>query len=183
MPSMRKGIFFSSLVCLLFSVGVAGAVDSCGAGYVLVETRKKIDGIPTAECQKLWCRDLENGKMMGSGDRPNAGYQATSFSSELCDADGNCVECWGARKWCSGDVTGIWNPDLGVYTRGADNTVYQSYQKSTCFTWRLEKPDCESGTTAILQDGKWVCAISTGTTDAARASAVRRTSTVRRIKR
>lgn len=179
---MRKGILFSLLFGAMFFNSVAVAADSCGAGYVLVETRKKIDGIPTAECQKLWCRDLENGKLMGSGDKPNVGYQSTSYSSELCDADGICVECWGARKWCAGDVAGVWNPEYGAYTRGADNSTFQSYQKSSCFTWRLEKADCPAGETAILKEGKWVCAVPGNTAEASRASAVRRTGTMRRIK-
>jgi len=180
---MRKRILLFIPFALVFATVADAAVMSCGAGYVLVESRKKIDGVPTAECQKLWCRDLENGKLMGSGDRANTGYTATAVPTELCDVDGNCIECWGARKWCSGEVAGVWSPQLGAYTRGADNSTYQFYQKASCFAWRLEKPDCESGKTAILQDGKWVCAVSTGTTEASRASAIRRTGNVRRIRK
>ena len=168
----------------IFGVAAANAAfTSCGPGYVLVESRKKIDGVPSAECQKLWCRDLETGKYMGQGNRPNNGYQETSMASELCDAGGRCVECWGARKWCSGEARGDWNPEYGAYTRGGDNATYQSYQKGGCFAWRLEKPDCDAGQTAILQNGRWVCATSSGTTEVSRPSAVRRTGTMRRITR
>lgn len=181
-----RNIFVAVLAVLCAVDANAESVMSpdCGAGYVLVELRKKIDGVPASECQKLWCRDLENGKTMGSGDKANSGYQKTSSFDRLCDADGNCVECWGERKWCAGEVRGEWNAEYGAYTRGGeDNATYQSYQKGSCFAWRLEKPTCESGKTAMLQDGQWVCAIASGTSEASRASGVRRTGTMRRITR
>ncbi len=183
---MRKSIFIIAILSIV-GINVANAATestalSCGPGYVLVETRKKLDGIDVAECQKLWCRDLETGKTMGNNDKPNSGYRSTSSMNQLCDAEDNCVECWGERKWCAGEPKGDWNPGYGAYTRGSDNATYQSYQKGGCFAWRLEKPDCEAGTTAVLQDGKWVCASSTGTTEASRASGVRRTGTMRRIR-
>ena len=149
---------------------------------VLVETRRKIDGIPVAECQKLWCRDLETGKVMGNEDKANSGYQSTSFPQELCDSEDNCVLCWGERRWCSGEARGEWNPEYGAYTRGGDNATYESYQKGGCFVWRLEKPDCEKGKTAILENGKWVCAVSSGTAEGGRASGVRRGSSLRGIR-
>ena len=176
----RRNLIFVMLAVLCPLVADA-AFTSCGPGYVLAENNKKIDGVPAAECQKLWCRDLENGKMMGSGNKPNAGYQATDSANELCDAAGICLECWGARKWCAGEARGEWYPEYGAYTRGGDNATYQSYQKGSCFAWRLEKPECESGETAVLENGKWVCATSSGTTEASRASGVRRTGTLRRI--
>ena len=180
---MLKCIFISLIVVFMSVAADAATFTSCGAGYVLVESRKKIDGIPSAECQKLWCRDLETGKTMGEGDKANGGYKATSFSSELCDAENNCVECWGERKWCGGEVVGEWNPKYGAYTRGGDNATYQSYQKGTCFAWRLEKPDCEDGMSAILQNGKWVCVKESNKGEAARASTMRRTGTIKRIGR
>lgn len=180
---MRKRILF----CVLFSIfGIATAdatLTSCGPAYILVESRQKIDGIASAECQKLWCRDLETGKVMGSGDRANSGYQMTGAPVELCDANNKCIECWGARKWCSGEVAGEWNPEYGAYTRGGDNATYQSYQKGSCFAWRLEKPQCAEGQTAIIQDGRWVCAVPADTASGVnRASSVRRTGTMRRLK-
>ncbi len=174
------------IICCLFAFFVVmpnanAAFTSCGAGYILA-SHAKIDGIDAAECQKLWCRDLENGKKMGSKNSPNSGYRATNAPVELCDANGNCIECFGERKWCSGEPNGVWNPEYGAYTRGgADNATYISYQKGSCFAWRLEKPNCPDGETAILRNGEWVCATATGGGDASRASSVRRTGTLRRV--
>ena len=183
MFGMRKeSLFFA--VFSIFAVSVANAAfTSCGPGYVLVEKREKIDGVQSAECQRLWCRDLENGKQMGNNEKPNSGYQLTSGTIELCDVNGNCVECWGERKWCGDEARGEWNPEYGAYTRSGDSSTYESYQKGSCFAWRLEKPTCPDGETAILKAGNWVCAVSTGTTEASRSSAIRRTGTMRRITR
>ncbi len=187
MLGMRKRIFILTVLLIgcstVANAGYNLSVGSCGPGYVLVESRKKVDGIAAAECQKLWCRDLETGKPMGAGEKPHSGYQKTAGANPLYDADDNYVECWGERKWCAGEPRGDWNPEYGAYTRGGeDNATYQSYQKGGCFAWRLEKPDCEAGKTAVLQDGRWVCASAAGTTDASRASGVRRTGTMRRIR-
>ncbi len=180
---MLKRFFISVFVVMGTVCGVDAAFTSCGPGYILVESRKKIDGIATAECQKLWCRDLETGKMMGEGDKPNSGYKATAAAVELCDANNNCVECWGERKWCGGEVAGAWNPEYGAYTRGGDNATYQSYQKGGCFAWRLEKPECEDGLSAVLQDDKWICVKEVNKAEAARASTVRRTGAIKRLRR
>lgn len=172
-----------SLFVFAFAVSAAGAAQftSCGPGYILT-SHSKIDGINASECQKLWCRDLENGKSMGNGKAAASGYKTTSGPVELCDANNNCIECFGDRKWCSGEPAGIWNPEYGAYTRGGDdNATYIAYQKGSCFGWRLEKPDCSDGQTAILQGGRWLCATSSGTTEGGRASSVRRTGTLRRI--
>ena len=72
--------FCAVFIGLLMSSANA-AQFNCGPGYVLVESRQKIDGIPTAECEKLWCWDLETGKSMGQGDKANSGYQSTSSYS------------------------------------------------------------------------------------------------------
>lgn len=180
---MRVNFLFLSLFLIFFNTLANAEFVSCGPGYILVESRQKIDGIPSAECQKLWCRDLENGKMMGNDDRVNSGYQMTLSMQEVCDVKNNCVLCWGERKWCSGEARGEWNSQYGAYTRGGDNATYESYQKGSCFAWRLEKPDCDDGETAILENGKWVCAVSSGTSEAGRASGVRRTGTLRGIRR
>ena len=162
-----KKILFSLIVFGCAAViGVpsvmAGEFTSCGPGYILVE-HKDIDGIAAAECQKLWCRDLETGKTMGSGNRANTGYVSTSYPMELCDADGNCVECFGDRKWCSGQPTGYWNPEYGAYTYGGDdNATYRSYQRGSCFSWNIDKPECPDGQTA--------------TSAGSRESSIRRTS-------
>ncbi len=176
-----SGIFVLTLV-LVTSMPAARAVVemqfTCGEGYILAD-HKDVEGIDAKQCQKLWCRDLETGKMMGSGDRPNNGYRDTGVPVELCDAERNCIMCFGERRWCSGVEAGAWNPEYGAYTRGGgDTATYQSYQKAGCFTWRLEKPECSDGTVAILQDGEWVCAVSKTTVDDTRKSAIRRTGTV-----
>lgn len=184
MYSMRMQILFFSVVCA-FVCGVCHAdFKSCGVGYVLSESRQKIDGIATFECEKLWCMDLETGAMMGDADRASRGYQSTSSYDRICDAENNCVECWGARKWCAGQARGEWNPKYGAYTRnGDDNNTYNSYLKGDCYAWRLEKPQCADGMVAIMQDDEWVCAQRANVADVQRAATARRSSAIRRIRR
>lgn len=170
------------IVCMVCFCASGATLTSCGPGYILTN-HTKIEGINTVECKKLWCRDLETGQPMGTGDTPNSGYQNTSSSVELCDAQNNCIECFGTRRWCSGEVEGQWNPEYGAYTRGGDNNTFTSQRKGSCFTWRLEKPECPNGETAILQGDRWVCGTSSGTSEASRASSVRRTGTFRKLKK
>jgi hypothetical protein len=182
-----KKLFYSLFVLSVLAVCVpafAATSFSCGDGYVLTN-HAKIDGVSAMECQKLWCHDLETGAPMGAGNRAANGYVATDVANELMGYSGESgfapsIVCFGARKWCAGEPAGEWNPDLGRYTRGGDNTTYTSYQKSGCFAWRLEKPECADGQVAILQDNEWVCTIKTGTSGASRASSMRRTGTIRR---
>ncbi|MDE6250345.1 MAG: hypothetical protein K2M34_01785 [Alphaproteobacteria bacterium] len=169
---------FLTFACIC-GAATAATFTSCGPGYILT-SHAKIDGINAAECQKLWCRDLENGRNMGSGKNANSGYKSTNSPTELCDASGKCIECFGERRWCAGETPGTWNPEYGAYTRSGDNSTYRSYQKGSCFAWRLEKPECENGETAILQGGKWVCATASGNTTGTRASSIRRTGTTLR---
>lgn len=172
-----KKIIFLMVMCVVTPV-FAG---DCGPGYVLVD-HAKVDGMPTQECQKLWCVDLETGRAMGSGDRAANGYVATGSPNELCDVNGKCIECFGERKWCSGIVRGVWNPEYGAYTRGgADSATYGSEQKGGCWTWKLERPKCEAGEDAILQNGEWVCAVAKTTGNIGRTPAIRRTGASRRI--
>lgn len=173
---MKKFIF--AFLVVLLAGGGAMAEFSCGAGYVLAD-HAPIDGIKSQECVKLWCMDLETGKMMGKNNTANNGYRATSAPVELCDKNKKCIECFGERKWCGGEPSGQWNPEYGAYTRGGDNATYQSYQKGGCFAWRLEKPECPDGETAVLTGGKWHCGVSSGSGTANRASSVRRTGTMR----
>ena len=181
---MKK--IFCSLVGFLMLVGVAPsfATDtfSCGPGYVLA-SRNKIDGLNAKECKKLWCRDLELNKAMGSGDAAASGYQ--DGLSETTDGRNPGVECYGKRKWCSGEPEGTWAPEYGMYVRGSDDgTTYKSYQKGSCFAWRLEKPECAAGESAILREGEWVCVTSTGgDINSILKSSVRRTGTTRRVVR
>ena len=169
-----KKLLFAMFLCIS---GVAFAGD-CGPGYVLAD-RGKIDGITARECQKLWCVDLETGRAMGAGDRAANGYIMTGAPIELCDVAGDCIECFGDRKWCAGAPKGVWNPEYGAYTRGgADSATYTSSQKGGCFGWDLEKPVCADGENAILQNGEWVCVVSVPDAGGVgRAPAVRRTGT------
>ena len=177
------GVFFG-----LFMMGSASAATptSCGPGYVLA-AHSNIDGIKAAECVKLWCRDLETGASMGGTKNAASGYQNTSAPVELCDANNNCIECFGERKWCNGEPRGEWNPEYGAYTRGGDNASFESYLRGGCFAWRLEKPECEDGMVAVLKNDEWVCATISSSGAAAsinKASSVRRTgTTIRRVLR
>lgn len=178
--NMKRTIFTISMVICTFAG--ANAAFTCGPGYTLAD-HAKIDGINASECQKLWCMDLETGKMMGSGKNAASGYKSTSAPVEICDAKNNCIECFGERKWCGGEQVGIWNPEYGAYTRGGgDNSTYQSYQKGSCFAWRLEKPNCPSGKIAVLIDNKWQCADSSQTTNS-RAPTIRRTGSIKKFKK
>lgn len=180
---MKK--IFCSIIGLCLFAGVMPAMAatsfSCGAGYVLA-SHNKIDGINARECVKLWCRDLETNKAMGSGVKVASGY--VDKLSEVTDGR-ETVECFGERKWCAGEPAGEWNADLGIYVRGSDDgSTYKAYQKGSCFAWRLEKPECASGESAILRDGEWVCVTSsTGGANTVMKSSVRRTGTMRRITR
>lgn len=177
---MKRFFYTFIFVCFGFNCAFAEDFVSCGPGYILVDSGKK-DGIDFFECQKLWCRDLENGKYMGSGDNANSGYKDTIAPVELYDNDGNRVECFGERRWCAGETIGVWRPEYGAYTKGgSDDTSYYSYQKGSCFAWRIEQPSCPEGQTAVFQDGEWKCLSSVGSTEAGRESSVRRTGTLRR---
>ncbi len=177
---MRKRFFAFALFSICSVMAADASFTSCGAGYVLAKASKKIDGLETHECQKLWCRDLETGRDMGDGERANAGYQMTHDMVDLCDATGRCVQCWGERKWCAGEPVGRWKPEFGAYGRD-DNLTYRSYQKGSCFAWRLSKPECADGEVAILQDDKWICAVQTNADETTRGSTIRRTGVKRRL--
>ncbi len=178
MNGMGKRFYFA----LILSVLTYAGAHACGDGYVLVESGQRVDGIKVSECQKLWCMDFETGAYMGSGDKANSGYRATSGPSEICDATKkNCVTCWGERKWCAGEVQGEWNPEYGAYTRGGNNATYESVKKGSCFAWRLEKPNCEDGKIAVLQGDKWSCLTKTESQEVSRESSVRRTGSRRMI--
>ena len=160
---------------------IAATTFSCGAGFVLT-AHSKIDGINAMECKKLWCRDLETNKPMGSGDKVASGYvDKLAYVSDGRDT----IDCFGERKWCSGEVSGVFAPEYGVYVRGNDDgSTYKAYQKGGCFAWRLEKPECAAGESAILRNGEWVCVTaSVSDSSSIQKSSVRRTGTMRRIVR
>ena len=177
--AMKKIFCFIVGLYMCAGANAQNGVFSCGAGYVLAP-HSKIDGINAQECKKLWCRDLETNTPMGSGDRVAAGY--VDRLSEVSDGR-ESIECFGERKWCSGEPAGVWAPEYARYVRGDDDgSTYTAYKKGSCFAWRLEKPECGDGESAILQEGKWKCVTSQGTGDAIRKSSVRRTGTMRRIR-
>ena len=177
-----KKIFCSLVVCVVAMLsGATSFADtfSCGDGYILV-AHSKIDGINAMACEKLWCRDLETGRTMGSGNTAASGYRMTDEPVLLSDDKGNEIMCFGDRKWCSGEVVGEWNPGFGGYTRdGADNATYKSYQKGGCFAWRLERPSCSDGETAFLVNDEWVCTTEETVPGSPRESAMRRTGIIR----
>ena len=177
-------LLFSCCCVSLFAPSVWADTFSCGDGYVLVE-HNKIDGVPTMACEKLWCMDLENGQIMGNGNSPANGYRSTNepITLRVKEYGSNntlSIKCFGDRKWCSGEVAGEWMEEYGGYTRGGEDApAYKSYQKSGCFAWRLEKPTCDSGLTAVLDDGKWVCVTEEQKGVGTRASTIRRTGSMR----
>ncbi|MDR1027748.1 MAG: hypothetical protein LBL46_05015 [Rickettsiales bacterium] len=151
----------------------------CGPGFVM-SAGKLIDGIPSVECKKLWCRDLETGKAMGTNNAAN-GYKDTARAGEVCDDKNNCVSCWGERKMCGGEDPAVFNADMGAYTkRGAAVKDFVGFQSGSCWKWRVAGHDCPAGKIAMLVDGEYRCLDQSTNTDAARAAtkkkAVKRTA-------
>lgn len=139
----------------------------CGAGWIL-SSSTNIDGVKSEKCEKLWCRDLEiGGKSMGSGDKANAGYVATTKPTvlESLDSSGSTksIECFGERKWCSGETAGVWNPEYGAYTKkGEDSILFISVLRGDCFSWGSTtsgEAGCKDGQIPVLVNGKWGCSI------------------------
>ena len=176
---MKKIFAFAFMLCLACA---ARAEFTCGPGYVLVN-HSKIDGIEAAECQKLWCMDLENGKMMGRADSAYSGYKSTTTANKLEVKGEKPILCWGERKWCTGQPAGNWDKDLGRYVRISADDAYESYQNGSCFSWRLKDNPCASGQDAKLVNGVWQCMEKAETEAQVRGSVIRRTSAPRRILR
>jgi hypothetical protein len=155
----------------------------CGPGFI-VENAKKRDGIASVECKKLWCRDLENGKNMGANDSAANGYVITSAPVELCDDKNNCVECFGARKWCAGEAAGVWDPDYGIHIRpDSDASMYRGILSGNCYKWQLQNHNCGPNEIAVNNGTSWSCLTQSGAGgEAARSAikkkAIRRTSGV-----
>lgn len=178
MSYMKRVLF---LFVLLF-VSAGHAEFTCGPGYVLAK-HSDIDGIDAVECQKLWCMDLETGKMMGRAGAVYAGYKATSGVQMLEVSKKDPVYCWGTRKWCAGQPEGRWDMDSGRYVRTSADDAYESYLNGSCFSWRLKDNPCSSGQDAKLVDGVWECMEKEISEKQIRGSAIRRTSAPRRILR
>ena len=161
-----KRFLFLAVICLAQVCALApanasgGSFANCGSGWVLADNNK-LEGINSQKCEKLWCRDLELNKLMGSGSSAASGYVATSQPVLMESADGKSIGCFGDRKWCAGEVAGRWNPEYGAYTRrGEDSASFVSIQKGDCFAWQtgnLGDVGCASGKIPILINGRWSC--------------------------
>lgn len=151
-------LILSTLFCA--PVHAEDAFVDCGPGWIMSDNGK-LEGVTSVKCEKLWCRDLENGRSMGNGNTAASGYVATANPVVLEASDGTSIECFGDRKWCAGDVLGVWNPDYGAYTkRGDDSSNFTSAQNGDCFTWgpgSAVKTGCASGQIPVLVNGKWAC--------------------------
>jgi hypothetical protein len=138
----------------------------CGTGWI-VASSTSIDGVKSEKCEKLWCRDLETGKAMGAGNKANVGYVTTTkpIAVESLDLDNKTksIECFGARKWCSGETAGEWNPEYGAYTKkGEDSILFMAVLRGDCFSWGTTtsgEAGCKDGQTPVLINGKWGCSV------------------------
>ncbi|MDR2770221.1 MAG: hypothetical protein LBB08_02105 [Rickettsiales bacterium] len=177
----------SRLVLTVFFLLPAAAVSApdekfidCGPGYTIA-SEKSVYGIPVSKCNKIWCRDLENGKPMGRGDSANSGYEDTKSGPEdLCDNKGNCVPCFGKRKWCSGETPAEFDPELGIYAKnGADGRFYRGSLKNNCYEWKIQNLRCAEGKKASFVGGEWKC-LGQGPEASIAARAAVKTQAVRR---
>lgn len=161
---MKFNFFASFLTLFVISmapvVSVAEEFVDCGPGWIVVDNGT-IEGVPSQICEKLWCVDLENGKTMGSGDAAYSGYIATTNPVTIEASGGETIECFGQRKWCSGETAGTWNAEYGAYTKqGEDSIQYVSSQRGDCYSWNAGSPKsagCADGQIPILVNGKWGC--------------------------
>jgi len=178
------------ILCFVFCTAVSFAAEDekfvdCGRGYTMASW-KSTHGIPTFICHKVWCMDLENGKHMGSSTTPNKGYENTNIPNELCDNSNprtaNCIECFGKRKWCSGEASGAFNPDVGAYTKGGtDNVSHRGVLVGDCYKWQSVDHHCASDEVALHQGGdKWTClkqsSVGSNGHSAIKSRALRRTA-------
>jgi len=192
---IKSTLFFAFVVALAADCFAAGDqfVD-CGPGFV-IENVKNMDGIPTVRCKRLWCRDLENGRVMGKDDgAPNNGYEAKDgngkwIRSIVGDGYGDAIECFGRRRWCAGNAPGDFDYDLGIWTKTAGNALYRGVLKGDCYYWQMQGHACDAskGEIAIHNGTSWACVSQADPTNpfgrsAAKARAVRRTSGVVNIK-
>jgi hypothetical protein len=195
----RTFSIFSALFFALFAgvangaVGIADSVD-CGPAYVR-ESVKSIEGIATVQCKKLWCRDLENGRLMGKDNSPNSGYKVGQSYSFVYDNEER-IDCFGERKWCDNypkntkNEEGKWNPGLGIYTKGlSGGALWRGVLGPDCYYWQEQKHRCDSskGEVAIHNGTSWSCVVQAESSGAfgkaaMKARAVRRTSGVVNIK-
>ena len=184
---MKKLVLFIFLILPFALVANDEQFVDCGPGFVMASVPNR-NGIKTVECRRLWCRDLENGRIMGRETTPSSGYENTSGASELCDDKNNCIECFGRRRWCPGEPAGDWDPDTGFYMRrGADSNLYRATLGGSCYRWQLQQHNCGVGEIAINNGSTWVCITQGGGTDVSRAAirnqAVRRSAVISKGRR
>jgi hypothetical protein len=176
-------LFFLAAISVPAFAATEKFVD-CGPGYV-VTVGKSRDGIPTNECKKIWCVDLENGKSMGKDSTPTNGYQNTA-TSQLYDYYNDHIECFGKRLWCPGETPGAFNEELGIYTKGgANSTTYSGVLQGNCYKWSLQSNNCGTGEIAINDNGSWKCVkqdVANGGRTSIKARAFRRNSGIQQIK-
>jgi hypothetical protein len=177
MSFMKRILLTLVTLSLCHFVTVAAVAVTCGDGYVLVDTRRE-NGIQMAECQKLWCMDLENGKSMGRDERANSGYDMTKSPVEMC-VGSDCIYCFGTRVWCNGEAVGRWSAQDGAWVRGGGDN-WRSTQRGSCFAWTTQKPECENGQVAMMVAGRWTCAEPQKIDNTLRNSTIRRTGTIMR---
>ena len=165
----------------------AGAFIDCGRGYIVAAAKSR-EGIPTQECKKLFCRDLENGRVMGADGGMNPGYENKGMVVQE-DNDGNRIDCFGQRRWCSSGQAGQFNPEYGIYTKGGgDADAYRGILKGNCFEWQATNYSCGPGEVAVIDKdtSSWVCLTAgsgAGGRSAVKARAVRRTSVITPFKK
>jgi hypothetical protein len=173
---MKKFFYFLFIAC---NLSAAFAADDkfvdCGHGYVVAAARAR-DGIPTVECKKLWCRDLENNKNMGRENTAATGYVATNRPEEIYPGAG--LYCFGKRNWCLED--GAFNQEYGIYTKGgADSSLFRSVLSGNCYKWQMQNHNCGPNEVAINDGSAWICVSQSGGTDAARSAV--KSKAIRRI--
>ena len=169
--------------CLVLSMvgGDARAAVDCGPGFVSASVRNR-EGIQTFECRRLWCRDLENGRVAGRDNNPNNGYVATDVPERIEDNDRNHIYCFGRRRWCDNQNQGDFMPEYGFYVRRGDNSLaHRGVLRGNCYDWGLTAHTCGPGETAIPTETGWVCVVAgsvggTAARSAIRAQTIRRSS-------
>jgi len=166
----------------------SSVIIDCGEGFIGVTVQNQ-SGIPTVECRRLWCRDLENGRPMGSGDRPNNGYDNTAVPEEICGGN-DCISCFGRRRWCQGESAGIWEPEAGMYVRSNEVVspgspiLNRGVLSGNCFRWQLQAHGCGPNQVAYNDGTAWICLtpsqlMGVGDRGATVPRAIRRAPTIR----
>ena len=184
-------VFFAFFAAFAAPVRAASLpyVD-CGDGFVAASA-KSSDGIQTFECKRVWCRDLENGRVMGADNSTvNKGYELKNkVTPEEYNYYGKNIHCFGERKWCTGEVKGEFDPDIGIYTRsGVSTGFYRGVLRGDCYYWQVQSHKCDAanGEVAVHNGTSWTCIIQASGPGTGRSAikqkAIRRSSGVTNLK-